>query len=455
MDKGQRLEELTAVAAARLIHARELSPLELVSSLLERAASLEPLLRAWQVIDWDGAMRAARVAEQQVMEQQADRLGALHGVPYGVKDVIDTSGCPTMAGFAPFRNRVPDQDAEVIARLRAAGAILLGKTVTTQWAFADPAETRNPWSPDRTPGGSSSGSGVAVAAREIPFALGTQTGGSLLRPAAYTGVIGFKPTYGRISNRGVLPLAWTLDTVGVITRSVEDCLLFVDIAGQPNEPDLSWKATEARRPRPAKGGFRLGLVTSALVASVPTVRTHLQDLAKRLEANGTVIEEADFGGPLDLILAVQSLITQCEATAAQVPLIRSHAKDYAPRLRAFIEVGEFIPAHVYLHAQRLRGRLKRGLLHSLANVDALLLPTVGDVAPSMDGTGDPTFQHPFTLAGVPAITLPSGLSPEGLPMAIQLVGKPWEDRRLLEVASWVWAILGPCPVPPMSSAAQS
>jgi Asp-tRNA(Asn)/Glu-tRNA(Gln) amidotransferase A subunit family amidase len=199
------LHELTAAQAARLIRDRKLSPVELVGALLARARAVDAHVRAWETLDGDRALAAARAAEQALANRSASP-GPLHGVPFGAKDIFDTAGLRTAAGFGPYRDRVPTRDAEVVARLKHAGAILLGKTVTTQFAFADPPKTRNAWSAERTPGGSSSGSGAGVAAREMPLALGSQTAGSVLRPAAYNGVVGLKPTYG---TSGCWREAWT------------------------------------------------------------------------------------------------------------------------------------------------------------------------------------------------------------------------------------------------------
>src|SRR5713226_8070289 len=230
------LHDLTAAQAARLIREREVSPVELVEQLMARAAELDPRAQAWVSLDAERALAAARTAEQAA--QQGVDLPALHGVPFGAKDIYDSFGLRTTAGFRPYANRIPTTDAEPIARLKRAGGILLGTMVTTQFAHADPSRTRNPWSSERTPGGSSSGSAAGVAARLVPFALGSQTAGSVLRPAAYNGVVGFKPTYGRVSKRGVFPLAWSLDHVGILTRSVEDCGLFLSaVAGHdPADP---------------------------------------------------------------------------------------------------------------------------------------------------------------------------------------------------------------------------
>src|SRR5438105_6702449 len=216
------LHELTATEAARLIRTLEISPVELMENLLARAADVNPRIQAWARLDGERALAAAHSAEQQLGSSSADDVPPLFGVPFGAKDIFDSAGLVTMAGFKPYSSRVPPTDCEPIARLKKAGAILLGKMVTTQFAFADPSPTRNPWHPERTPGGSSSGSAAGVAVRLIAMALGSQTAGSVLRPAAYNGVVGFKPTFGRVSKRGVLPLAWSLDHVGVLTRSVAD-----------------------------------------------------------------------------------------------------------------------------------------------------------------------------------------------------------------------------------------
>ena len=225
------LHDLTATEAADLILRGEISSLELVEALLARIERLEPALRSFVTVDAQGARAAAKAADAALQVGQG--TGALRGVPFAAKDIYDAEGLPTTAGYAPLAKNVARADAFTVARMKAAGAVLIGKTVTTQFASGDPSPTRNPWRADRTPGGSSSGSGAAVAARLVPIALGTQTGGSILRPAAYNGVVGLKPTYGRVSRRGIVPLSWTLDHAGPIVRSVEDAALVLGVlAGQ-------------------------------------------------------------------------------------------------------------------------------------------------------------------------------------------------------------------------------
>jgi aspartyl-tRNA(Asn)/glutamyl-tRNA(Gln) amidotransferase subunit A len=433
------LHELTASQAARLIRARDVSPVELVETLLRRAAEVDPRVQAWVSLDSERALAAARAAEQAV-NNPGSALPALHGVPFGAKDIFDTAGLTTAASFPPYAERIPTADAEPVALMRRAGAILLGKMVTTQFAHADPSQTRNPWADDRTPGGSSSGSAAGVAARMVPLALGSQTAGSVLRPAAYNGVVGFKPTYGRVSKRGVLPLAWSLDHVGVLTRSVEDCGLFLSAMTEGDQLEV--------QPEPAAP--RLGLVREALRHATPRLRDHVMQMAALFEAAGARVQEVSLGEPLDLILAVHQVIMQTEAAAAHWQLLEQFPGAHQPRLRAYVEVGRLLPGVVYLHAQRLRQRIRAAMRETVAGVDALLLPTATDVAPSRETTGDPSLQSPFSLVGFPSLSLPSGvLEPEGLPLAIQLVAAAWEEPSLLAVGRWCQATLPRMPAPPL------
>jgi aspartyl-tRNA(Asn)/glutamyl-tRNA(Gln) amidotransferase subunit A len=446
------LHELTAAQAARLIRARDVSPVELVEKLLTRAADVDPRVQAWVHLDPDRALAAARAAEEVV--SAGAELPALHGVPFGAKDIFDSAGLVTAAGFRPYAHRIPTTDAEPISRLKREGAILLGKMVTTQFAQADPSRTRNPWSDERTPGGSSSGSAAGVAARLVPLALGSQTAGSVLRPAAYNGVVGFKPTYGRVSKRGVFPLAWSLDHVGILTRSVEDCGLFLSaVAGHdPADPSSATQPLPALDLEREPAAPRLGLVREALQRAAPRVREHLLGVASQFEAAGARVEELSLGEPLDLILAVQHVIMQTEVSAIHWQLLEQYPGSHQPRIRASIEVGRLVPGTVYLHALRLRRRIRAAMARSLAQVDALLLPTATDVAPTRETTGDTSLQAPFSLVGFPSLSLPSGLAQvdsETLPLAIQLVAPAWEEARLLAVGRWCEAQLPPIGPPPL------
>jgi len=438
------LHELTATQAAHLIRARQLSPVELVQALLERARSVDSRVQAWAMLDPERALAAARAAEA-----TSGELGSLHGVPFGAKDIFDSAGLVTAAGFSPYSNRVPSRDAEAIARAKSQGAILLGKMVTTQFAYADPSRTRNPFNDERTPGGSSSGSAAGVAARLVPFAFGSQTAGSVLRPAAYNGVVGFKPTYGRISKRGVLPLAWSLDHVGVLARSVADCeLLLSAIAGHdPADPhsDGSQPCFAAGEPRTRPP--RLGLVREAVEFAEPPLREHVQRIARSFEQAGAQVREVSFGESVHLIVAVQQLIMQTEAAAVHWQLLEQYPGAHQPRLRALVEVGRLLPGVGYVHALRLRRRIRAHIRNSLSQVDVLLLPTAVGVAPGRESTGDPSLQAPFSLVGFPSISLPTGLNPDGLPLAMQLAALPWQEASLLSTAAWCEAQLPRMPAP--------
>jgi Asp-tRNA(Asn)/Glu-tRNA(Gln) amidotransferase A subunit family amidase len=451
VSQATTLHELTAAQAARLIRDRKVSPVELVESLLARAQQVDQRVQAWVILDAERALTAARAAEQLV--GSGSDLPPLHGVPFGAKDIYDSAGLATAGGFRPFANRIPTTDSEPIARLKRAGGILLGKMVTTQFAQADPSRTRNPWSDERTPGGSSSGSAAGVAARLVPLALGSQTAGSVLRPAAYNGVVGFKPTYGRISKRGVFPLAWSLDHVGSLTRSVEDCGVFLSaVAGHdPADPGSANEPLPVLDFETPAGPPRLGLVTEALQRAAPRMREHLLEVASRFEAAGARIERVSLGEPLELILAVQAVIMQTETATAHWQLLEQYPGSYGPRLRASVEIGRLLPGITYLHAQRLRRRIRNAMARCLANFDALLLPTATDVAPTRETTGDTSLQAPFSLVGFPSLSLPSGvLQPDGLPLAIQLVAPAWHEARLLTVGLWCEAQLPSMPAPPLA-----
>ena len=435
---ARALHDLTAAQAADLIRRREISSLELVEALLARIARLDPALRSFVTVDADGARGAAKAADAR------PATGALHGVPFAAKDIYDAAGLPTTAGYAPLAGNVAKADSFSVARMKAAGAVLIGKTVTTQFASGDPSPTRNPWRADRTPGGSSSGSGAAVAARLVPIALGTQTGGSILRPAAYNGVVGLKPTYGRVSRQGIVPLSWTLDHAGPIARSVEDAALALEVLGGhdsrdprslPAEPFRASAASVAL-PRP-----RLGLLADFVDRAEASVRAHVLDVAARLRDAGASVAELRLRSPLDLHLAVHRLTMQAEAAAVHAGWIARDRQHYSPRIRGEAMVGQLLPGWIYLQAQRLRRRLAAEAEHLAADVDLFLLPTASNVAPAPDTTGDPSFQSPWSLIGWPSISLPSGRSADGLPFSVQLVARRLDEVTLLRGARRVEEVL--------------
>ena len=328
------LHDLTASEAARLVRRRKVTSLELVEALLARIERIEPALRAFVNVDADGARAAAKAADAAL--QAGQKPGALHGVPFAAKDIYDAAGLPTTAGYPPLVNNVAPADAFTVARMKAAGAVLIGKTVTTQFAAGDPSPTRNPWRADRTPGGSSSGSGAAVAARLVPIALGTQTGGSILRPAAYNGVVGLKPTYGRISRRGIVPLAWTLDHAGPLVRSVEDAALVLGVLAGHDPLDPRSLQAGPFRPGSARPDLRqprLGLLTDFVDRAQADVRAHVLDVVARLREAGATVTEIRLRSSFDLYLAAHRLTMQAEAATVHAAWIARERDLYSPRIR--------------------------------------------------------------------------------------------------------------------------
>ena len=421
------LASLPAGRAATLIADRTLSPLDLLESCLARIAARDAEIHAWVRVDEAGARTVAREREA---EARAGRLrGRLHGVPVGIKDIFHVTGMTTTCGAAPAFHVAATEDAAAVARLRAAGAIILGKAHTTEFAYFEPGPTRNPWNVAHTPGGSSSGSAAAVAARMAPLALGTQTVGSVLRPAAYCGVVGFKGTHGLISTEGVVPLAWSLDHVGVFARAVADVALTAGVlAGRP----LAGPA-----PRPPRLALASELVDRATPETAATVRA----TAERLARAGATIEEVKLPGSFAGVHAAGRGVLEVEASAYHEELYRTHAAAYRPRTRELIEGGLARPAVAYARAQRARLAFREEVMPLLAGHDALLSPTAPAPAPEGLATGDPWFCAPWSFAGVPACSLPTGVSAAGLPHAVQLVAAAERDAELLAVAAWCERVL--------------
>jgi aspartyl-tRNA(Asn)/glutamyl-tRNA(Gln) amidotransferase subunit A len=432
------LHDLSVAETARRIRSREVSPVDLIEHMLDRIERSQPTLKAFVTVDADGARAAARAAAS--LASGAD-LGPLHGVPFAAKDIYDAAGLPTSAGYRPLADVPAVADCFSVAKLKAAGAILVGKAVTTQFASSDPSPSVNPWRADRTPAGSSSGSGVGVAARLVPLALGTQTGGSILRPAAYNGVVGLKPTYGRVSRQGIVPLSWSLDHAGPIVRTVEDAALVLGvIAGHdPRDPQSlaadvpDYVAAMSSSPVSPP---RLGLLLDFLDRAEPEVRGHLEGVADRFRAAGATVTEIRLPSSFDLYLAVHGITMQAEAADVHATWIARDRSAYSPRIRAAAMLGQVLPAWAYLHAQRLRRRLRAETGPLLADLDAFLLPTASNLPPGPETTGDASFQAPWSLLGWPSISLPSGMSEAGLPFATQFVGRHLDEPTLFRVAAW-------------------
>lgn len=428
---GVYLEDLPA--AARAVRRRLTTSRALVEAALRRYDEREPILRAFAWLDRERALRLADEADRRTGSGAA--LGVLHGVPVGVKDIYDTAGIPTENGTPLFRGRVPDRSAAAVEALEHAGAIVLGKTVTTELAFFHPGPTTNPHDASRTPGGSSMGSAAAVAAGIVPAAIGSQTNGSVIRPAAFCGVVGFKPTYARISLDRVMPLAPTLDHAGTFTRTVIGAaVLAAALAREPLE--RWWSGTETTPPRFA------AIRTKDWERASEAARERFQQSVDALAAAGNAIEWPSLPVGIDeavpvlrTIMARESVGTIGKAIARDPSL----ASDVAKRL---VAEGEAIPDATYRDALLRRGHLIAEFAAWADPFDAVLtLPALGE-APTPETTGDPVFCSRWTLLGAPAITIPAGRGPAGLPLGLQLVAGPGDDRRLLAAATWAEGIIG-------------
>ena len=447
------MHDLTITQAADSIRTGAVSAVELMETLLARSRALDPELRVWETLDEDAALDAARSAQSE-MESTSPR-GPLHGVPIAVKDIFNTKGVRTASGSPIYDDFVPNFDSTAVARLKAAGAIMMGKAVTTEFASFDPSPTRNPWNARHTPGGSSSGSAAGVAVCLFPAALGSQTSGSVLRPASYNGVVGVKPTFGRISRYGVTPVAWSLDTVGYFTRTVEDAGIMLDaLAGRDElDPSSSREPVSPYAEAAAKipDAPRIGVVRSFFFdyADDETV-AHTEEVLERLSRASAVVEDASPSIDFEVLLAAHRTAMNVESAVTRGKDFAERPDDFSPNVRSSVEWGMLAPATAYIQAQRHRAAFRHEVAALASEFDALLTPSTPTPAPrDLTTTGDASFQAPWTTAGLPAISIPSGLSASGLPFGIQLVAAPFAEARLLSAASWCEDVLGVSLTPPV------
>lgn len=396
-------------------------------------------VEAWVCIDEDRVHSQARLIDARL--ESGEDL-PLAGVTVGIKDIIDVAGLPTVSGFEPFADCIAERDAPVVAALRRAGALIIGKTVTTQFASSDPSKTKNPWNLEHTPGGSSAGSAASVAAHQVDLALGTQTGGSVLRPSAYCGIVGFKPGFGWTSTAGVVPFALSLDTVGIHARSVDVAARAYDALARSGLPRTGGAA--------AVGPPRLAIWADALAHAGERMRAAVIDAIEALANEGAVIQHTVAPVSFDNFLALHTVISRTEAGAAHSDLISKHPEDYAPKVRSMVETGLALPADVYVRALRLREQIRQEVIDVWSPYDAIAIPTSESAAPDLTTTGNHSLQAVATLLGLPSITLPIGFNPEYLPLGIQLIGvHPASDVHLLRVARWVEQHMPRMPKPPV------
>jgi amidase len=413
---------MSAREAAAAIRAKEVTSLELVDACLRRIDEREPTVNAWAFIDPERARAAARACDA------AEPSGPLHGVPVGIKDVIDTCDMPTEYGSTIHRGHRPSRDAACVSLIRRAGGIVLGKTVSTEFAMYQPSKTVNPHNPGHTPGGSSSGSAAAVADRHVPLALGTQTSGSIIRPAAYCGVIGYKPTVGTFAIEGIKALASSLDTLGVLSRSLDDLSLMyevfcgVDLAAdplpacEPGQVRLGFWQPPFAEPSPDADGLRLAIT--------------------RLRAVGFEVASVVMPDSFASLNDVHAALMAYEVA-------RNHLYEYEPERRALmgdsttavIEQGWNVSFEAYLRCREQTRQARIAFDQIAQSFDAILVPSAtGEALAGTSWTGDPVFNRMWSLLGTPALTLPVGNGPNGLPIGVQLVGRRDSDRVLLDVA---------------------
>ncbi len=427
----------TACEAAMAIRQGRLTSVRLVQACLDRIADVEPTVEAWSFLDPPYTIAQAEARDCARMEGKP--LGPLHGIPVGVKDIFDTADMPTENGTVLHSGRRPAEDSMAVALLRAAGAVILGKTVTTELAVYTPGKTRNPHDPGRSPGGSSSGSAAAVAARMVSLAIGSQTNGSIIRPAAYCGVVGYKPTHGQISRFGVLHQSSHLDHVGVFAHSVEDAALIAEplMAYDPRDPAMRCKPQprllELVSQEPAAVP-RIAFVESPFWDKAdPKARAAIQALARRLAC-----EEAELPAPFAEAGQVHSTILEADLALSFSSEYQRGKERLSPMLRTMIERGRQTLAVDYNRAVAAVAGLRRTLDDLLQRYDAILTPATTGVAPAgLASTGSPIFCTIWTLCGVPAVTLPLLTGEQGLPLGVQLIGGEGDDARLLRTARWL------------------
>jgi aspartyl-tRNA(Asn)/glutamyl-tRNA(Gln) amidotransferase subunit A len=441
---------LSMAEVGRLVRARELSPVELTQHCLDRIAAVDPKINSFVTITPDLAMEQAKAAEADILAGR-DR-GPLHGVPIALKDLYATKGIRTTAHSKVLLDWLPDEDATTTSKLAEAGTVLLGKLAMHEFAFGSPAfdtpfpPARNPWNPEHVTGGSSSGSGAALAAGLCYGALGSDTGGSIRSPAALCGIAGIKPTYGRVSRAGVVPLSWSLDHAGPMARTVEDCaLMLAAIAGYDSKDPASADVPVADYIAPLKDGvrgLRLGVPRAWYEEAEGTdaeVMSAFDAALKVLESLGAELVEVA-SEPLINSRAVNSTILIAEAYAFHEDTLKDQRQDFGAGVRNRVLTGAFLSAADYIQAQRARSVLIGQLQAILESVEAIVSPAAAKPASSFaDFDPDsafrtPSFTNPFNLSGLPAISVPCGFSSATLPIGLQIAGRAFDEATVFRIA---------------------
>jgi Asp-tRNA(Asn)/Glu-tRNA(Gln) amidotransferase A subunit family amidase len=430
--------------AAAEIREGRISSVELVTACLDRIAEVETDVQAWTFLDRDHALKQAKTLDE--LRAHGQPVGPLHGVPVGIKDIFDTGDMPTELGSPLWAGRTPRRDAVAVASLRAAGAVIMGKTVTTEYAYFHPGKTRNPHDKERTPGGSSSGSAAAVAAFMVPGAIGSQTNGSVIRPAAFCGVVGYKPTHGLIPRSGALLLSRALDHVGIFARSVEDAALMAEIMAGFDDEDPDTRSI-ARPPLASVAALepplppRFAFVKSAVWDQADSVMR--EAFGELVEELGEAAVEVDIGESFGRAIAMQKVVMEVEMAHNLHRDYEKGAAQLSAPLRKLIERGRQYPAVEYAAALAASAPLNAALDDVFNEYDAILTPAAPGEAPrGLESTGNPIFCTTWTYLGTPAITLPLLRTEAGMPLGVQLVGRRGNDAKLLRTARWLVKTVG-------------
>ncbi len=454
---AKELAQLTLAEAARLVRAREVSPVELVEACLARIRAVNDKLAAYISVYEEQARAVAKAAE--AMVQAGHWLGPLHGIPVSLKDNVAVRGLATTAGSKILRDWIPDEDATVTARLRQAGAIFVGKTNMHEFAWggtsANPhyGAVRNPWNPERFPAGSSGGSGAAVAARTCYGAIGTDTGGSIRLPSAINGIVGIRPTYGRVSNAGIIPLAWSMDTAGPMTRTVEDCAIMFNVIAGPDPKDPSCSAAPVVDYTADLGrgvrGIRIGVVPGYFFHHLQRpVHDAVRSALKTFEGLGASVVDVNIEN-IHGNISAQLTIESAEPSSYHQRWLRERPGDYGEDVRMLLEIGEMLLATHYVQAQRYRSLLRGEFLSAFKSVDVFICPTLPFTATPvgamkvviengveedmlsaiMQYTGVPS------LTGLPSLNVPCGFDQDALPVGMQIIGQPFGEAALFRVGA--------------------
>ncbi|RPI79077.1 MAG: amidase [Planctomycetaceae bacterium] len=412
------------------VAAKERTARQAVEECLTRCDTLEPQLHAWVILDREAAL--ARADELDRERALGNEPGPLFGVPVAIKDLFDVAGWPTGCGSPLLSQGPAATDGPLIRRLRQAGAVILGKTVTTQFACFDPPATRNPWNLDRTPGGSSSGSAAAVASGMCLAALGSQTGGSITRPASFCGVCGLKPSFGRLPVMGVYPVAPSLDHPGPIARTAADLQVLFEVLKSDSHPALPVAARPGTITPRSIGRLRGMFESQADVECGQRLEATLE----RLQGLGVSVADCPLPPEFDTVIRSHRTLMVGEIAAQHQQRLNDHPEDYLPGIRGLIEEGCRLAATDYVRAREHQRRLCIEMDRCFDRFDILACPSTKGGAPTPETTGDPAFNSPWSYTGLPTVTIPMGLDRDGMPLGLQLIGRRNHDETLLSCAAW-------------------